>query len=57
MNGVKFCYGSPFSLLFSVKVLMVPIHIWLPEAHVDVLIGGFVILVGFFFKTRTPHGP
>jgi NADH-ubiquinone oxidoreductase chain 4 len=32
---------------------MVPVHIWLPEAHVEVLTAGFVILAGIFLKLGT----
>jgi hypothetical protein len=33
---------------FSIKVPMIPFHIWLSEAHVEAPITGYVILAGFF---------
>ena len=35
---------------FAVKVPMVPVHIWLPEAHVEAPTGGSVILAGVLLK-------
>ncbi|CAN6458931.1 unnamed protein product [Victoria cruziana] len=40
---------------FSVKVPMVPVHIWLPEAHVEAPTAGSIILVGIPSKLGT-HG-
>ncbi|KAG2269790.1 hypothetical protein Bca52824_064345 [Brassica carinata] len=40
---------------FSVKVPMVPVHIWLPEAHVEAPTAGSVILAGIPLKFGT-HG-
>ena len=40
---------------FSVKVPMVPVHIWLPEAHVEAPTAGSVILAGIPSKLGT-HG-
>jgi proton-translocating NADH-quinone oxidoreductase chain M len=39
-----------FFASFSVKVPMVPVHIWLPEAHVEALTAGSVILAGVLLK-------
>ncbi|KAI5664240.1 hypothetical protein M9H77_23563 [Catharanthus roseus] len=38
---------------FAVKVPMVPVHIWLPEAHVEAPKAGSVILAGILFKLGT----
>lgn len=35
---------------FAVKVPMVPVHIWLPEAHVEAPTAGSVILAGILLK-------
>ena len=39
-----------FFASFSVKVPMVPVHIWLPEAHVEAPTAGSVILAGVLLK-------
>jgi len=38
---------------FAVKVPMVPVHIWLPEAHVEAPTAGSVILAGILLKLGT----
>ena len=38
---------------FAVKVPMVPVHIWLPEAHVEAPTAGSVILAGIPLKLGT----
>nr|UQV94739.1 NADH dehydrogenase subunit 4 [Haplopteris ensiformis] len=42
-----------FLASFSVKVPMVPVHIWLPEAHVEAPTAGSVILAGILLKLGT----
>lgn len=42
-----------FFLSFSIKVPMVPFHIWLPEAHVEAPTTGSVILAGLLLKLGT----
>jgi proton-translocating NADH-quinone oxidoreductase chain M len=42
------CFAS-----MAVKVPMVPVHIWLPEAHVEAPTGGSVILAGILLKLGT----
>nr|QKO26911.1 NADH dehydrogenase subunit 4 [Gymnosiphon longistylus] len=44
-----------FFASFAVKVPMVPVHIWLPEAHVEAPTAGSVILAGIPLKLGT-HG-
>ena len=42
-----------FFASFAVKVPMLPVHIWLPEAHVEAQTGGSVILAGILLKLGT----
>jgi proton-translocating NADH-quinone oxidoreductase chain M len=42
-----------FFFSFAVKVPMVPVHIWLPEAHVEAPTAGSVILAGILLKMGT----
>ena len=42
-----------FFCSFSVKIPMVPVHIWLPEAHVEAPTAGSVILAGVLLKLGT----
>ena len=35
---------------FAVKIPMLPLHIWLPEAHVEAPTPGSVILAGILLK-------
>jgi proton-translocating NADH-quinone oxidoreductase chain M len=42
-----------FFISFSVKVPMIPFHIWLPEAHVEAPTSGSVILAGILLKMGT----
>jgi NADH-ubiquinone oxidoreductase chain 4 len=42
-----------FFASFSVKVPMIPFHIWLPEAHVEAPTTGSVILAGILLKLGT----
>ena len=39
-----------FFCSFAVKVPMIPVHIWLPEAHVEAPTAGSVILAGILLK-------
>lgn len=42
-----------FFLAFAAKVPMVPLHLWLPEAHVEAPTAGSVILAGVLLKLGT----
>lgn len=42
-----------FFASFAVKVPMVPVHIWLPDAHVEAPTAGSVILAGILLKLGT----
>lgn len=47
--NTKFLWWS-FLLSFAVKIPMIPLHIWLPEAHVESPTEGSVILAGVLLK-------
>ena len=42
-----------FFASFAVKVPMVPVHLWLPEAHVEAPTAGSVLLAGILLKLGT----
>jgi NADH-quinone oxidoreductase subunit M len=42
-----------FALAFAIKVPMVPLHTWLPDAHVEAPAGGSVLLAGVLLKLGT----
>jgi len=42
-----------FLIAFAVKVPMVPVHTWLPDAHVEAPTGGSVILAAIMLKMGT----
>jgi len=42
-----------FALSFAIKVPMVPLHTWLPDAHVEAPAAGSVILAGVLLKMGT----
>jgi proton-translocating NADH-quinone oxidoreductase chain M len=42
-----------FFLSFAAKIPMVPVHLWLPEAHVEAPTAGSVILAGILLKLGT----
>jgi len=48
----KFLWFS-FFCSFATKVPMVPVHLWLPEAHVEAPTAGSVILAGVLLKLGT----
>ncbi|TIM50140.1 MAG: NADH-quinone oxidoreductase subunit M, partial [Mesorhizobium sp.] len=39
-----------FLIAFAVKVPMVPVHTWLPDAHVQAPTAGSIILAGVLLK-------
>lgn len=49
----QICLWIAFFASFAVKVPMVPVHIWLPEAHVEAPTAGSVILAGILLKLGT----
>jgi NADH-quinone oxidoreductase subunit M len=48
--GVQFFLWLAFFLAFAVKVPIFPLHIWLPEAHVEAPTAGSVLLAGILLK-------
>ena len=44
---------AAFGLAFGIKVPMVPLHTWLPDAHVEAPTAGSVILAGVLLKMGT----
>ena len=42
-----------FFFSFAIKVPMIPVHIWLPEAHVEAPTSGSIILAGILLKLGT----
>ena len=42
-----------FALAFAIKVPMVPVHTWLPDAHVEAPTAGSVVLAGVLLKMGT----
>jgi proton-translocating NADH-quinone oxidoreductase chain M len=42
-----------FFLSFATKIPMIPVHLWLPEAHVEAPTSGSVILAGVLLKLGT----
>src|ERR1035441_9657497 len=44
---------TAFALSFAIKVPMVPLHTWLPDAHVEAPTAGSVILAGVMLKMGT----
>ncbi len=49
-NLAWWLYGS-FFVAFAVKVPLVPVHTWLPDAHTEAPTAGSVILAGILLKT------
>ena len=52
MEPQMWLFGA-FALAFAIKVPMVPLHTWLPDAHVEAPTGGSVVLAGVLLKLGT----
>ena len=52
-EGREILLWCAFFASFAVKVPMVPVHIWLPEAHVEAPTAGSVLLAGIMLKLGT----
>lgn len=52
-NVEQYILWFTFFLSFATKVPMVPVHLWLPEAHVEAPTAGSVILAGVLLKLGT----
>nr|YP_009114076.1 NADH dehydrogenase subunit 4 [Hildenbrandia rubra]AHB62139.1 NADH dehydrogenase subunit 4 [Hildenbrandia rubra] len=46
----QFFLWAAFFLSFSIKIPMIPFHIWLPEAHSEAPTAGSIILAGILLK-------
>ena len=51
--GTQSWLFAAFALSFAIKVPMVPLHTWLPDAHVEAPTAGSVILAGVLLKMGT----
>jgi NADH-quinone oxidoreductase subunit M len=51
--GTQALLLAAFALSFAIKVPMVPLHTWLPDAHVEAPTAGSVILAGVLLKMGT----
>ena len=51
--GAQSLLLAAFALSFAIKVPMVPLHTWLPDAHVEAPTAGSVILAGVMLKMGT----
>lgn len=49
--GVEFWLFLAFVLAFAVKVPLIPVHAWLPDAHTEAPTAGSVVLAGLLLKT------
>jgi len=49
-SSIQFWLFLGFFASFSVKIPMVPVHIWLPQAHVEAPVAGSVLLAGILLK-------
>jgi NADH-quinone oxidoreductase subunit M len=49
----QFWLFAAFALAFAIKVPMVPVHTWLPDAHVEAPTAGSVVLAGVLLKMGT----
>lgn len=49
-SSLQFWMFLGFFASFSVKIPMVPFHIWLPQAHVEAPVAGSVLLAGILLK-------
>jgi len=51
--GVQRWLFAAFAVAFAVKVPLVPVHTWLPDAHTEAPTGGSVFLAGVLLKMGT----
>ena len=51
--GEQMLLFAAFGLAFAIKVPLVPLHTWLPDAHVEAPTGGSVVLAGVLLKLGT----
>ena len=46
----QFWFFLGFILSLSIKIPMIPVHIWLPQAHVEAPLSGSILLAGILLK-------
>lgn len=51
--AMQYVFWWGLFLAFAVKVPMMPVHLWLPEAHVEASTAGSVLLAGVLLKLGT----
>jgi NADH-quinone oxidoreductase subunit M len=49
--GAELWLCAAFLLAFAIKIPMIPVHSWLPDAHTEAPTAGSVILAGLLLKT------
>ena len=49
-SNYQFWFFIGFTISFAVKVPMIPVHVWLPQAHVEAPLAGSVLLAGILLK-------
>ena len=49
-SSIQFWLFLGFFASFSVKIPMIPVHIWLPQAHVEAPVAGSILLAGILLK-------
>ena len=49
-SNYQFWFFISFTISFAVKIPMIPVHIWLPQAHVEAPLAGSVLLAGILLK-------
>nr|YP_010890158.1 NADH dehydrogenase subunit 4 [Stephanomia amphytridis]WJJ70206.1 NADH dehydrogenase subunit 4 [Stephanomia amphytridis] len=47
---LQFWFFIGFTISLGVKIPMIPVHIWLPQAHVEAPLAGSVLLAGILLK-------
>jgi NADH-quinone oxidoreductase subunit M len=52
-RGTELLLFAAFLIAFAVKVPLVPLHSWLPDAHTEAPTGGSIILAGVLLKLGT----
>jgi len=50
---VQLIYGWGLLAIFAVKIPLIPVHLWLPEAHVSASTSGSILLAGVLLKLGT----
>jgi NADH-quinone oxidoreductase subunit M len=48
---VELVFFAAFALAFAIKIPLIPVHTWLPDAHTEAPTAGSVILAGLLLKT------